>query len=139
MKRKTAFRGLMSETTTTTVIPQRNGVLWLILSFTIIGALIYVLLTWSDMHNAAQHINRTKGTAISTWSPIVWLILSIIPLINIYAYYRFWAANKEMAMAVGVDAIDPIMGFILGIIPVINLFAIFFMHRGTLNEIATKL
>ncbi|RMG25869.1 MAG: hypothetical protein D6732_21830 [Methanobacteriota archaeon] len=129
----------MSETTTTTVIPQRNGVLWLILSFTIIGALIYVLLTWSDMHNAAQHINRTKGTAISTWSPIVWLILSIIPLINIYAYYRFWAANKEMAMAVGVDAIDPIMGFILGIIPVINLFAIFFMHRGTLNEIATKL
>lgn len=129
----------MSQATATTVIPQRNGVLWLLISFTGIGALIYMFLTWSDMHNAAQHINRTKGTAISTWSPIVWFILSIIPIVNLYALWRFWAANKEMAMAVGANAMEPIVGFILNFVPLINILVIFFSHRGTLNEIATKL
>ncbi len=64
----------MSQTTVTTVIPQRNRTLWLLLSFTIIGAFVYILLTWSDMHNAAQHINRTREPRFPHGPPLFGLL-----------------------------------------------------------------
>ncbi len=124
------------------LVSQRNGAMWLIISLITfgIGAFIYMILTWGDMHRAATHINQTKGTQITTWSPIVWFILSLIPLVNIYAFYRFWAANKEMAQAVGTDAIEPILGFLVSVfLPFIGIFLIFLSHRNTLNEIARRL
>ncbi len=51
-------------------------------------------------------------------SPLMALIMSVIPFVNLYLIYKWWDELKEITKA----AYDPIIQLILCLIPIVNLY-----------------
>jgi len=53
-------------------------------------------------------------------SPIVAVIMSVIPFVNIYLIYKWWEELKQITKA----TYDPIIQVVLCLIPIVNLYFI---------------